>query len=75
MANFNRDHKIKNQTFNVGTGKKTTIKELILSLGKIYNKEEKLIIKEIEKTKGDILGCVANISKISSFGYVSKISL
>ena len=67
--------KINNKTFNVGTGKKTTIKELILSLGKIYNKEEKLIIKEIEETKGDIMGCVANISKISSFGYISSISL
>ncbi len=66
---------IENKTFNVGTGKKTTIQELIQSLGKIYNKDKDLVIKEIEGVKGDIMGCVANINEISKFGYIPQINI
>jgi UDP-glucose 4-epimerase len=69
------NNNIFNKTFNVGTGKKTTIKELINSLGKSYNKEKHLIINEVEHTKGDILGCVANINEISKIGFTPEISL
>ncbi len=60
----NRKHP--NQIYNVGTGKKTTVKKLIKSIGIIYKKEKKLKISISNPTPGDILGCYADIKKISN---------
>ena len=55
-----------NQSFNLGTGKKTTYLELIQTLARILKKEDRLVIDELPGTPGDMKGCVADISKIHS---------
>ncbi len=61
------------ETFNVGTGKKTSIKEVAETLLKIYGSDIKPIINK-EFRKGDIRHCYADISKIKSkLGYEPKI--
>ena len=59
-----KNNKIKNQIFNLGSGKKTYIKDLINEIIKIYNKQGKVKIKKIGSTHGDIKGCYANIDSI-----------
>ena len=51
-----------NHVFNVGTGEKTSFRELIQTIGKSLN-IEKLEINELESTPGDVMGCHADISK------------
>ena len=64
-----------NQTYNVGTGKKTTIKNLINSLAQVLEKKD-IIIKEIENSKGDLMGSYANLSKIKKdLGFRPKVQL
>jgi len=53
-----------NQIYNVGTGKKTTIKQLIILISKLYRKENKIKISVSNPTPGDILGCYADLKKI-----------
>ena len=55
-----------NRSFNLGTGTKTTISELIETLAMVMNKKEKLQIKIIESTPGDLNGCCADMSEISN---------
>lgn len=50
-----------NQVYNVGTGKKTSIKYLVAIISKILKTKIKIISDE--KTKGDFLNCCANINK------------
>ncbi|MBS0185062.1 MAG: NAD-dependent epimerase/dehydratase family protein [Proteobacteria bacterium] len=52
---------IPNQIFNVGSGSKTTIKELIDALAVLHNKN--ITIEIVEASPGDIMGCYADISK------------
>jgi dTDP-L-rhamnose 4-epimerase len=52
---------IPNQTFNVGSGLKTTIKELIDSIAMLHNKKVK--VEVVGSTPGDMMGCYADISK------------
>ena len=59
------DQKYNNQIYNLGSGTKTNIVDLIYALAEIFNKREKITIKQTENTPGDMLGCYANISKIS----------
>jgi len=64
-----------NQIFNLGSGEKTTVKFLIDTLSKSFSKEN-IIIRELEGTPGDILGCYADISKISNnLGYKPKFNI
>ena len=56
------DRKHYNQIYNVGSGKKTTLKVLFKKISFVLGK--KLKIKEEKGTPGDFLGCYANISKI-----------
>jgi len=60
--------------FNVGTGRKTTIKEVAETLIKLYGKN-----MSVETTKqfraGDIRHCYADIEKIKKIGFNPKISL
>ena len=70
------DNKYRNQIYNLGSGSKTTIKSLIKSLGLIFNKAEVLKFEQVGNTPGDILGCFADISKISNnLGYNPKYDL
>ncbi len=52
---------IPNQIFNVGSGSKTTIKELIESIADLHKKN--VTIEVVGSTPGDIMGCYADISK------------
>ena len=66
----------KNQVYNVGSGTKTTYLELIITIAKLLGKQDKLKINELEGTPGDILGCYADVTKISNqLGFKSEYSL
>jgi len=56
--------KVKNQIFNLGSGRKTLIKEIIDEIILIYGKVGKVKIKKISPTPGDIKGCYASIKNI-----------
>jgi len=65
-----------NEIFNLGTGSKTTFKQLILTLAKVMEREKDLKILEKGRTVGDLKGCVASLEKIKSkLNYRPKISL
>ena len=51
-----------NSIYNIGTGKKTTILELLKIISQTINK--KIEIFELKGTPGDFNGCYSNISKI-----------
>ena len=69
------DNDNNNQIYNLGSGEKTTVKFLIDTLSKIFNKEN-IIIRESEGTPGDILGCYSDISKISNkLGYKPQFNI
>ena len=55
-----------NQVFNVGTGTKTTFKELIFTIANCLNINDPNVIEE-ETTPGDMKGCFADISKLRNF--------
>ena len=71
-----KNNKIKNQIFNLGSGKKTYIRDLINEIIKIYDKKGKVRIQQTESTHGDIKGCYANISLIQKkLNFYPKFSL
>jgi UDP-glucose 4-epimerase len=64
----------KNKIYNIGTGKKTTINELLKLILNLLNK--KIQIKETKGTPGDFNGCYANITKLQKdINFSPKISL
>jgi len=64
---------LKNEIFNIGIQKETTIKELINKLGKIVNKEISPVFKEFEKH--GTLRRMPDTTKISKIGFEAKIDL
>lgn len=65
-----------NQSFNLGTGKKTTFETLIRSLAQVMKKADRLRIEELAGTPGDMMGCIADLSKIRSMlGYAPQVKL
>jgi len=71
-----RDKKNLNEIYNIGTGKKTTIKDLIKKISKLYKKEKKLKISFSKPTPGDLLGCYADIGKAKKhLGFKPSIDL
>jgi len=65
-----------NQAFNLGTGVKTTYETLIHALAKILDKSERLTINEQAGTPGDMLGCIADITKIQcDLGFQPQVQL
>ena len=65
-----------NQSFNLGTGEKTTFETLIRSLAKVMGKADRLRIVELAGTPGDMMGCVANLTRIRSMlGYAPQVKL
>ncbi|TVS93072.1 epimerase, partial [Enterococcus durans] len=56
--------------FNVGTGKATTLLELIHAIDKILDVE--LALEYKEERSGDIHDSLADITKIQSIGYQPK---
>ena len=64
----------KNKIYNVGTGKKTTILQLLKIISKVIRK--KIQISELKGTPGDFNGCYSNISKIKrDINFRPKVSL
>ncbi len=53
-----------NQTFNLGTGVRTSFGELVHSLAEVMEKSDKLIIEQLDGTPGDMQGSVADINRI-----------
>lgn len=53
-----------NFSFNVGTTKKTTLKELMIKISKLVNNNENYNIKEVKETEGEVFECIANDSII-----------
>lgn len=71
-----KDKRNYNQIYNVGTGKKTTIKKLIKLISKVYKKEKNIKIKVIRSTPGDMMGCYADLNKIKKdLNFSPKIGL
>lgn len=65
-----------NEIYNLGSGDKTYLSSLIDSLIEAYGKKGRIKVEEVGKTQGDILGCYADISKISNYlGYKPKFDL
>ncbi len=69
-----KNKKYKNRIFNLGSGKKTFIREIIREIILIYEKVGKVKIKKVKSTPGDIKGCYADITNIKKIGFKPKIS-
>ena len=54
-----------NQIFNLGSGEKIYVKEMIDEIVKLYKKQDIIKINVVDSTPGDIGGCYANIKKIN----------
>ena len=57
-----KDKKYFNNIYNIGSGKKTSIKDLLKEISIVLDR--KVITKVQKGTPGDFLGCFANIDKI-----------
>lgn len=69
-----KDKKYFNNVYNIGSGKKTIIKDLIKDISSVLDK--RIIVKVEKGTPGDFLGCYANIEKIKNhLGYSPKYNL
>ncbi len=68
-----KEEKALGQQFNVGTGKSTTLLELIHSIDQILGTE--LTLKYEAERSGDIRDSLADISKIRSLGYQPKFDI
>lgn len=67
-------NKTKNKTYNIGTGKMTSIKKLLNLISGLLSK--KITIKESKGTPGDFMGCYANIDKLKrDVGFTPKVDL
>jgi UDP-glucose 4-epimerase len=53
-----------NQVFNLGTGIRTTFDDLIHATAEVMGKSDRLVIRQLEGTPGDMQGSVADISRI-----------
>ena len=62
------------KTYNVGTGKKTSISQLLKVISQVINKKFEVV--ELKGTPGDFNGCYADISKIKKdLGFNPKTDL
>tara|TARA_Y100000389_G_scaffold205079_1_gene262798 strand:- start:12639 stop:13577 length:939 start_codon:yes stop_codon:yes gene_type:complete len=66
-----KDQRCNNEIINVGTGKKTKIQEIILSIQKKLSSNKIVIFKG--STRGDQHGIYANVDKIKSLGKLNFI--
>ncbi|OTP09512.1 UDP-glucose 4-epimerase [Enterococcus sp. 10A9_DIV0425] len=65
-----KEEKALGQQFNVGTGKSTTLLELIHTIDEVL--DVKLVLEYQDERAGDIRDSLADISKINSIGYQVK---
>lgn len=65
-----------NEPLNLGTGEKTTFGGLIRTLAQVMGKADVLEIEELPGTPGDMLGCVADLTRIrAAIGYEPTVPL
>lgn len=65
-----------NESFNLGTGEKTTFEMVIRAIAETMGKADKLHIEELPGTPGDMMGSVADITRIrSKLGYSPQVPL
>jgi len=65
-----------NESYNLGSGAKTTFADLIHTIASVLGKADKLKIEELPGTPGDIMGCYADITKIKTqLGFSPKFDL
>ncbi|MBF0427582.1 MAG: NAD-dependent epimerase/dehydratase family protein [Magnetococcales bacterium] len=65
-----------NQAFNLGTGEKTTFDQLIRSIARVMGKEDRLKIVQLDGTPGDMMGCYADLTRITrEIGFVPQYRL
>ena len=65
-----------NQVFNLGTGEKKTLEELIKAIAHTMGKEDNLRIEELAGTPGDMMGCYADLARIrEALGFKPHYSL
>ncbi len=70
------DKKANNQIFNVGTGKKTTISNLLKNINNIFEPNNKKDIKVLSAPHGEIKGAYSDIKKIKQkLGFTAKTSV
>jgi len=69
-----RQRNIKNEVFNMGTGKLTTVKEVVELIAKVVGKEPKIVYRP--KKPGEIMNFSADVTKLKDFfGKVPKTTL
>jgi UDP-glucose 4-epimerase len=65
-----------NQSFNLGTGEKTTFEGLIRGIATVMGKADRLKIEELPGTPGDMQGCIADLTRIrQSLDYAPQVQL
>ena len=65
-----------NQSFNLGTGEKTTFEGLIRAIANVMHKGDSVRIDELPGTPGDIQGCIADLTRIrKELGYAPTVTL
>lgn len=65
-----------NQSFNLGTGEKTTFEGLIRATAEVMGKGDRVRIEELPGTTGDMQGCIADLGRIrKELGYAPSVSL
>lgn len=65
-----------NQAFNLGTGDKTTFEGLIRAIARVMGKADRVRIDELPGTPGDLMGVVADLTRIrQALGYAPQFPL
>ena len=64
-----------NETYNLSTGVKITVKQLIDTIIEVLNTGKEYNVKNVGEHKGDQFGCVGNSDKLQKLGWSPKTKL
>ena len=64
-----------NETYNLSTGVKITVKQLIDTIIEVLNNGKEYNVKNVGEHKGDQFGCVGNSDKLQKLGWSPKTKL
>lgn len=71
-----KNNKIQNEIYNLGSGKKSFVGDMIEKLIKIEEKSGKVKVEEVGETPGDLMGSFANMDKMKNeLGFAAKVNL
>ena len=66
----------KNEIYNLGSGKKSFVGDLIDKLILVEGKKDKVKVEVVGETPGDLMGSYANMEKMKNkLGFSSKVNL